>query len=77
MANLSVRQIDEETYKRLRVQAAEHGISMEEEVRRILARAVSAPDDLGELALRLFGREHGVNLELPRREVQDPLDFDR
>lgn len=77
MANLSVRRIDEETYKRLRVQAAEHGISMEEEVRRILARAVSAPDDLGALALRLFGREHGVNLELPQREVQDPLNFDR
>lgn len=77
MANLSVRRVDEETYKRLRVQAAEHGISMEEEVRRILAKAVAAPKDIGDLALQLFGREHGVDLEVPRREVHDPLHFDR
>ena len=77
MANLSVRRIDQDTYQRLRVRAAEHGVSMEEEVRQILTRAVSAPDDLGELALRLFGQKHGVELELSGRQVQEPLNFDR
>lgn len=50
---------------------------MEEEIRLILARAVAAPENLGDLALQHFGREHGVELAIPRREVQDPLNFDR
>ena len=60
MANLSVRRIDDETYEQLRVRAAEHGVSMEEEVRRILRRAVSAPEKLGDLALVVFGSDHGA-----------------
>lgn len=77
MANLSVRKIDDEVYKRLRIRAAEHGISMEEEVRRILAMAVAAPEHLGDLALRLFGPDHGVDLELSSREPHDPMSLDR
>ena len=72
MANLSVRRIDDETYEQLRVRAAKHGVSMEEEVRRILKRAVSAPENLGDLALRHFGPDHGVELELPPRPPHDP-----
>ena len=75
MANLSVRRIDEETYKQLRIRAAKHGVSMEEEVRRILRRAVAAPEKLGDLALNLFGPEHGVELEIPERMPHDPLDL--
>jgi plasmid stability protein len=75
MANLSVRKIDDDIYERLRVQAAEHGISMEEEVRRILKRAVSAPDRLGELALECFGPAHSVELELPPWKPHEPLDL--
>lgn len=77
MANLSVRKLDEETLARLRVRAAHHGISMEEEVRRILREAVSGPDRLGDLALQLFGPTHGVELTLPDRESHDPPDFSR
>ena len=66
MAALSVRKLDDETLLRLRVRAAKHGVSMEEEVRRILKDAVSAPDQLGDLALRLFGPEHGVDLQVPQ-----------
>ena len=40
---------------------------MEEEVRRILNEAVSAPDRLGDLALKMFGPNRGVDLELPKR----------
>jgi len=75
MAGLSVRRIDEEVYEQLRRRAEQHGISMEEEVRRILRAAVSAPDRLGDFALSTFGR-HGVELEIPPREVSEPTRFD-
>lgn len=76
MASLSIRKIDDETLQRLRVQAARHGVSMEEEVRQILKRATSAPEKLGDLALRLFGPAWGAEaLQLPPREIQAPTDF--
>lgn len=37
MATLTIRNVPEETHKALRLRAAEHGRSVEEEVRRILA----------------------------------------
>jgi plasmid stability protein len=36
MANLSTRKLDEDTIARLRIRAAHHLISMEEEARRVL-----------------------------------------
>ncbi len=54
MATLNVRKLDDETLVRLRVRAARHGVSTEEEARRILRRAVSAPERLGDMAVRLF-----------------------
>lgn len=73
MASLSVRKLDDEVYRELRCRAAEHGISMEEEVRRILEQAVAAPERLGELALECFGPEHGVELEIPPRRPHEPV----
>ena len=55
MASLSVRKIDDDVYERLRIRAAKRGVSMEEEVRQILRRAVSAPERLGDLARNYFG----------------------
>ena len=75
MANLSVRNIDEAIYERLRVRAAENGVSMEEEVRRIIRRSVSAPAHLGQLALECFGPAHGVDLELDERAPHEALDL--
>lgn len=75
MAGLSVRKLDDETLSRLRIRAARNGVSMEEEARRILKEAVSAPDRLGDLALRMFGRKHGVDLVLPERTPHEPLDL--
>ena len=75
MPSLSVRLLDEETVARLRARAASHGVSMEEEARRILKEAVSAPERIGDLALQLFGARQGVDLELPRREAHEPLDL--
>ena len=75
MANLSVRQLDDETISRLRIRAAEHGVSMEEEARRILRQSVSSAENIGDLAREIFGHKHGVELELPAREPHLPRDF--
>jgi len=75
MGNLSVRKLDDETLSRLRIRAAKHGVSMEEEARRILREAVSAPDRLGDLAVRIFGPKNGVDLQLPTRTPHEPLDL--
>ena len=42
MATLTIRQLDEKTKTRLRVRAAHHGRSMEEEAREILRSALSS-----------------------------------
>lgn len=75
MASLSVRRIDEDVLERLRMRAAEHGVSMEEEVRRIIRRAVAVPERLGDLAVSFFGRTHGAELELPLRPLHEPVDL--
>ena len=36
MASLSVRKLDVNVYEQLRVRAAKHGVSMEEEARQII-----------------------------------------
>jgi plasmid stability protein len=72
MPSLSVRRIDDDVYERLKRRAAKRGVSMEEEVRRILRLAVAAPERLGDLALECFGA-HGVELELPPREPHEPV----
>ena len=73
MASLSIRKLDDETYDRLRDRAARHGVSMEEEARQILRRAVSPPERLGDLFLKIFGPERGADLELPPREPHEPV----
>jgi antitoxin FitA len=72
MADLGIRNIDEEVKRRLRVRAAHHGRSMEAEIRAILEEAVKRPADSESLLSALrdrfasFGR---VELELPRRSM--------
>ncbi len=75
MANLSVRKLDEEVFSKLRLRAATHGVSMEEEVRQILKQAVTNPISLGDMALQLFGEAQGVELELSERNPHEPLDL--
>lgn len=75
MANLSVRKLDEDVFSKLRMRAAAHGISMEEEVRQILKRAVTSPIKLGDMALQLFGETHGVELDLSEHTPRKPLEL--
>lgn len=77
MASLSIRKLDEETIIQLRVRAAKNGVSMEEEVRQILRRAVTAPERLGELALEYFGSEFGIELEFAERIPHEAMDFSK
>lgn len=75
MATLTIRNLDEAVKRRLRVRAAEHGRSMEEEVREILREAVSeqrGADLAASIRARVAGID-GVELELPAREpVREP-----
>lgn len=75
MANLSIRKLDDDTIMNLRIRAAHHRVSMEEEARRILRQAVAPPKRLGDLSVRFFGIESGVELELPEHAPHDPLSF--
>jgi len=76
MASLSIRKLDDETVAHLRVRAARHGVSMEEEVRQILRRAVATPERLGDLAVRLFSPAWGGGeFELPDRETPEPTEL--
>jgi plasmid stability protein len=78
MAVLTIRNIEAGVKERLRVRAAMHGHSMEEEARVILRRAVGGVDGAGLWALsrRLFDSADGVELELPPRDGdRAPPDF--
>jgi len=75
MANLSVRKLDEDVFSKLRLRAATHGVSMEEEVRQILKQAVTNPIKLGDMALQLFGETQGVELELSEHTPHEALDL--
>ena len=77
MASLTVRNLDESTKRKLKLRAAQHGRSMEQEVREILESAVTrTPKKQGSVAQRIreiFEPLGGVELEpYPREPVRDP-----
>uniref|UniRef100_UPI003F49B056 FitA-like ribbon-helix-helix domain-containing protein n=1 Tax=Cupriavidus necator TaxID=106590 RepID=UPI003F49B056 len=70
MGTFSIRNIDHELKARLRIEAAQHGHSMEEEVRDILRRALSKRPTPGGLGRRLhhrFATLADPGLDLPSR----------
>ena len=80
MTTLTIRQLDEKTKSRLRVQAAHHGRSMEQEAREILRSALTAARpktrNLPESIRQRFSAFGGVELELPKRDpIRHPPDF--
>ncbi len=82
MASLMIRKLDDRTKSRLRVRAAHHGRSMEEEAREILRSALSTPparqENIAEAIRRRFARFGGVELPLIERDPpRDPPDFSR
>lgn len=79
MASITIRNLDGDVKRRLRVRAAEHGRSMEEEAREILRRAVGGPRTSGDLAAAIRARVApfgGAEVEIPPREpMREPPRF--
>jgi plasmid stability protein len=79
MGSLTIRNIDDALKRRLRLRAAGHGRSMEEEVREILRMTVGpspVPSDLGRSIHARFAALGGVELDLPARTpMRTPPDF--
>ena len=80
MATLTIRRLDEKTKARLRVRAAHHGRSMEEEAREILRSTLNSArpvrGNLAETIRQRFAALGGVELELPRRDaMRQPPEF--
>ncbi len=78
MSILTVRNLPPEVKARLRIQAAEHGWAMEEEVRRILTRATlgdSPTDRLGSRIRDRFSASRDELELLPRRPPRRPPAF--
>lgn len=72
MAVLTIRNVDDAIKQSLRIRAAQHGVSMEEEARRILRDAlvrVSQPQPLGQRLKQRFAEAADVDFELPSRQI--------
>ncbi len=71
MATITIRNLDDSVKQRLRIQAASHNRSMEEEVRLILQNAVRKTDPgnrIGSRIHRRFKEAGGISLSEPNRE---------
>ncbi len=81
MASITIRNLDDDLKSRLRIQAAVHGRSMEEEARDILRCALnteqSPPENLAEAIHSRFAALGGWDVDLPPREpMREPPTFD-
>jgi plasmid stability protein len=72
MASITIRRLPEETKRKLKIRAAEHGRSMEQEAREILqtqlAKTPEPPKDMLKAIREIFAPLGGVDLEIPQRE---------
>ena len=78
MPSITIRKLDEHTKARLRLRAAHHKRSMEDEARHILRAALTeeeaAPRNLAEAIRKRFRLLGGIDLRLPPREpMREPL----
>lgn len=81
MASITVRRLDDNVKKGLRRQAAEHGRSLEAEVREILTRSITQPPqpktglDLFKGIREVVEKYGGVDLPIPPRTPMRDLPF--
>lgn len=72
VASITIRNLDDALKSRLRVRAARHGRSMEDEareiMRQVLAEGEASSRDLACSIRRRFSKLGGVELELAERE---------
>ena len=80
MASITIRNLDDEVKALLRLRAAGHGRSMEEEARSIIREAVErekGPTDLAAAVHSRFAPLGGVELETPARSpIAEPPRFE-
>ena len=80
MASITIRNLDDNVKKRLRIRAAENDRSVSEEVRVILREAVGpepSSESLLDVVRKRFGTGVSPKLELPPRDpVRDPPSFE-
>jgi plasmid stability protein len=81
MANLTIQDLEDSVEAKLRVRAAKHGRSTEDEARHILRAAVAEadtePESLYKAIRRIVEPFGGFELELPPREkMREPPSFD-
>lgn len=81
MASITIRDIDDRLKARLRLQAAQHGHSMEQEAREILRTALSTGRSRnGSLVDSMRARIEplgGIELEIaPRESIREPVNLD-
>ncbi len=73
MANITIRDLPDNTKEALRIHAAQSGISLEAYARHILQTASSSgdfkPADILSIAEKYFGSKQGVDLALPERRA--------
>jgi antitoxin FitA len=77
MASITIRNLEADTKRKLKIRAAMNGRSMEQEAREILKRALAQTakkkTNLAERIREIFGPLGGVELErLPRELISDP-----
>ncbi len=84
MPSLLIRNIDQALRDQLKARARAHHRSLEQEARETLRAAIArdasqcGTESLMQIARRLFGPEHGVDLDLPPRSAdvaRPPIDF--
>ncbi len=81
MASMTIRNLDEKLKARLRMQAAKHGRSMEDEARDILRSALSTvslrTSSLAKSIRRRVEPLGGVELQIsPREPMREPLNLE-
>ena len=77
MASITIRNLEQDTKRRLKIRAAMNGRSMEQEAREILKSALAQTSkrkaNLAERIREIFVPLGGVELEpLPREPIRDP-----
>lgn len=80
VSTMTIRNLDDDLKRRLRIRAAENGRSMENEVREILRTALAEPTESGEPFARRVHRRFATlgGVELPpveRGEARDGPDI--
>jgi plasmid stability protein len=81
MGSITIRNLDDSLKSRLRIQAAVHGRSMEDEARDILRSALNQeappPGNLADAIRARFAPLGGFDMpDIPREPIREPPSFD-